>query len=131
MLEVTQGDTIVGKSGKKLLVERVEGELIFCAGGIKVRRDRVLDVIPPPHPPQSQSQSQEDRSLENILSVTQTLQVVVKMCDEQATESLNDLRQVWDKELLQAAASHLPTSARSRLKELVVKLNQETIVMVN
>ena len=128
MLEVTQGATIVGKSGRKLLVEKVDGELIFCADGIKVRRDRVFYVIPPPPTP---LQSQEDRSLENILSVTDTLQIVVKMCDSQAIEALADLRQVWDKELLQAAASHLPTSARSRLKELVVKLNQETIVMVN
>ena len=128
MLEVIQGATIVGKSGKKLLVEKVDGELIFCAGDIKVRRDRVFYVIPPPPTP---LHSQEDRSLENILSVTETLQVVVKMCDIQAIEALNDLRQVWDKNLLQAAAEYLSASARSRLRELVVKSNQETIVLVN
>ena len=120
MLEVIQGATIVGKSGKKLLVERVEGELIFCAGGTKVRRDRVLDVIAPPSPSPPQD---IDRSLENILSVTETLQVVVKMSDRQAIEALNDLRQVWDKELLQSASAHLSASARSRLRKLVVKSN--------
>lgn len=116
MLEITQGSTIVGKSGKKLLVERVEGELIFCAGGIKVRQERVLDVIPP-------KEKEVDRSLENMLSVTETLLAVVRMCDKEAIEALTDLRQVWDKDLLQAAAKHLPTSARSRLRELVIKSN--------
>ena len=120
MVEITQGCTIVGKTGSKLLVERVDGDLIICADGIKVRRDRVFDVIPPPPPTQSK---EDDRELENTLSVTETLLLVVGLSDSQAIEALNDLRQVWDKNLLQAAAHHLPASARSRLKDLVIKSN--------
>ena len=114
-LKITPGCTIVGKSGRQLLVDRVEGKSIFC-GDRRIEREAEVKVIPP-------SKSQEDRSLENILSVTDTLLVVVGMIDAQAIEALTDLRQVWDKNLLQAAAAHLPTSARSRLRELVVKSN--------
>ncbi len=121
MLEVTQGAIIVGKSGRQLLVERVDGEVILCADGTKVRRDRVLDVIPPPPPPPQSKE--DDRSLENILSVTETLLLVVGLSDTQAIEALTDLRQVWSIELLRAAALHLPASARSRLKELVIRSN--------
>ena len=115
MLKITPGCTIVGKSGRQLLVDRVEAKFIFC-GDLKIEIAAVVKVIPP-------LQSQEDRSLENILSVTETLVVVVKMSDSQAIEALNDLRQVWDRNLLQAAAEHLSASARSRLRELVVRSN--------
>ena len=47
MLEVIPGATIIGKSGKKLLVERVEGKIVFCVGHLKVRLDAVVKVIPP------------------------------------------------------------------------------------
>ena len=83
---------------------------------LKIEIAAVVKVIPP-------LQSQEDRSRENVLSVTETLQVVVKMSDTQAIEALTDLRQVWDKELLQSASAHLSASARSRLRELVVRSN--------
>ena len=115
-LKITPGCTIVGKSGRQLLVDRVEGKSIFC-GNLKIEIAAVVKVIPP-------LRSQDvDRSLENILSVTETLLVVVGMSDEEAIEALIDLRQVWDKELLQAAAEHLSASARSRLRELVVRSN--------
>lgn len=119
MLEVMQGATIVGKSGKQLLVERVDGDLIFCEGGVKIRREQVFDVIPPPHP----KLQEDDRLLENILSVTETLLLVVGFSDMQAVEALTDLRQVWDKSLLAAAAKHLSTPDRDRLRDLVVKSN--------
>ena len=48
MLEVIPGATIIGKSGKKLLVERIEGKIVFCAGHLKVRLDAVVQVISPP-----------------------------------------------------------------------------------
>ena len=116
MLKIVPGCTIVGKSGRQLLVDRVEGKSIFC-GDRRIEREAVVKVIPPP-----KSQA-VDRSLENILSVTETLVVVVGMSDEEAVEALTDLRKVWDKNLLQAAAEHLSASARSRLRELVVRSN--------
>ena len=98
-----------------MLVDRVEGKSIFC-GNLKIEIAAVVKVIPSLPP-------QDNRSLENILSVTETLLIVVKMSDEEAVEALTDLRQVWDKELLQVAAEHLSASARSRLRELVIKSN--------
>ena len=117
MLKITPGCTIVGKSGRQLLVDRVVGKSIFC-GDRRIEREAVVKVIPP-------LRSQDvDRSLENILSVTETLLIVVKMSDEEAVEALTDLRQVWDRNLLQAAAEHLSVSARSRLRELVIQSNE-------
>ena len=47
MLKIRPGAIIIGKSGKKLLVERVDGEIIFCKGDLKVRIEAVVQVIPP------------------------------------------------------------------------------------
>jgi len=46
MLEVRPGDSIVGKSGKKILVDRIEGDLLFC-GDRRIGIEAVVRVIQP------------------------------------------------------------------------------------
>lgn len=46
MLEVRPGDSIIGKSGKKILVDRIEGDLLFC-GDRRIGIEAVVRVIPP------------------------------------------------------------------------------------
>jgi hypothetical protein len=46
MAEITIGSTIIGKSGKKLIVDRVEGDTIY-SGDLKILSSAVIEVIPP------------------------------------------------------------------------------------
>ena len=45
-MKITPGSTIVGKSGKKLSVDRVEGDVIY-SGNITILKSAVVKVIPP------------------------------------------------------------------------------------
>jgi hypothetical protein len=49
MAKITIGSTIIGKSGKKLIVDRVEGDTIY-SGDLKILSSAVVEVIPPPKP---------------------------------------------------------------------------------
>jgi hypothetical protein len=46
MTKITIGSTIVGTSGKKLIVDRVEGDTIY-SGDLKILTSAVVRVIPP------------------------------------------------------------------------------------
>ncbi len=46
MNKITPGSTIIGASGKKLVVDRVEGDTIY-SGDLKVLKSAVVRVIPP------------------------------------------------------------------------------------
>lgn len=46
MTKITPGSTIIGASGKKLIVDRVEGDTIY-SGDLKVLVSAVVQVIPP------------------------------------------------------------------------------------
>jgi hypothetical protein len=46
MAKITPGVTIVGTSGKKLVVDRVEGDIIY-SGNLKILTSAVVRVIPP------------------------------------------------------------------------------------
>ena len=46
MIEITPGSTIIGKSGKKLIVDRIEGDTIY-SGSLKILSSAVIEVIPP------------------------------------------------------------------------------------
>ena len=44
-MKITIGSTIIGKSGKKLRVDRVEGDIIY-SGDLKILSTAVVRVIP-------------------------------------------------------------------------------------
>jgi hypothetical protein len=46
MTKIIPGSTIIGASGKKLMVDRVEGDTIY-SGDLKVLKSAVVRVIPP------------------------------------------------------------------------------------
>jgi hypothetical protein len=46
MTKITPGSTIIGASGKKLVVDRVEGDTIY-SGGLKILASAVVRVISP------------------------------------------------------------------------------------
>ena len=46
MTKITPGSTIIGASGKKLVVDRVEGDTIY-SGNLKILASAVMQVIPP------------------------------------------------------------------------------------
>jgi hypothetical protein len=46
MTKIIPGSTIIGASGKKLIVDRVEGDTIY-SGDLKVLASAVVRVIPP------------------------------------------------------------------------------------
>ena len=46
MTKITPGSTIIGVSGKKLLVDRVDGDIIY-SGEFKIKTSAVVQVIPP------------------------------------------------------------------------------------
>lgn len=46
METITIGSTIIGKSGKKFIVDRVEGDIIY-SGALKIRASAVVKVEPP------------------------------------------------------------------------------------
>lgn len=46
MPKITIGSTIIGKSGKRLIVDRVEGDIIY-SGDLKILISAVVQVIPP------------------------------------------------------------------------------------
>ena len=46
MTKITIGSTIIGASGKKLVVDRVEGDTIY-SGDLKIFTSAVVRVIPP------------------------------------------------------------------------------------
>jgi hypothetical protein len=46
MTKITIGSTIIGASGKKLVVDRVEGDTIY-SGDLKILASAVVRVIPP------------------------------------------------------------------------------------
>ena len=46
MTKITPGSTIIGASGKKLLVDRVDGDIIY-SGEFKIKTSAVVQVIPP------------------------------------------------------------------------------------
>jgi hypothetical protein len=46
MTKITPGSTIIGASGKKLVVDRVEGDTIY-SGNLKILASAVVRVIPP------------------------------------------------------------------------------------
>lgn len=46
MIKITIGSTIIGKSGKKLKVDRIEGDTIY-SGNLKILTSAVVRVIPP------------------------------------------------------------------------------------
>ena len=47
MTKITIGSTIIGASGKKLLVDRVDGDILY-SGGLRILISAVVKVIPPP-----------------------------------------------------------------------------------
>ena len=46
MLEIIPGATIIGKSGNRLVVDKIDGDIIHC-GKVAVRLSAVVEVIPP------------------------------------------------------------------------------------
>lgn len=46
MTKITIGSTIIGASGKKLLVDRVDGDILY-SGEFKIKTSAVVKVIPP------------------------------------------------------------------------------------
>ena len=46
MIKLTIGSTVIGASGKKLIVDRVEGD-IFYSGELRIKISAVVKVIPP------------------------------------------------------------------------------------
>jgi hypothetical protein len=46
MTKITIGSTIIGASGKKLVVDRVEGDTIY-SGDLKILTSAVVRIIPP------------------------------------------------------------------------------------
>jgi hypothetical protein len=46
MTKITPGSTIIGASGKKLLVDRVDRDIIY-SGNLKILTSAVVRVIPP------------------------------------------------------------------------------------
>jgi len=46
MAKITPGSTIIGASGKKLVVEAIEGDIIY-SGELRILRSAVVKVIPP------------------------------------------------------------------------------------
>jgi hypothetical protein len=44
--KITPGSTIIGKSGKKLIVDRVEGDIIH-SGKLEILASAIVRVIPP------------------------------------------------------------------------------------
>ena len=45
MIKLTIGSTVIGVSGRKLIVDRVEGD-IFYSGELKIKTSAVVRVIP-------------------------------------------------------------------------------------
>jgi hypothetical protein len=45
-MKITIGSTIIGASGKKLIVDRVDGDIIY-SGEFKIKTSAVVQVIPP------------------------------------------------------------------------------------
>jgi hypothetical protein len=43
---ITIGSTIIGKSGKSLIVDRIEGKILHC-GKVKIEASAVVEVITP------------------------------------------------------------------------------------
>jgi hypothetical protein len=46
-MQIRPGSTIIGKSGKELVVDEIDGDLLIC-GDRKIRIEAVVRVIPPP-----------------------------------------------------------------------------------
>jgi len=46
MTKITIGSIVVGASGKKLIVDRVEGDIIY-SGELRIKTSAVVKVIPP------------------------------------------------------------------------------------
>lgn len=47
MAKITPGSTIIGKSGKRFIVDRIDGDVLYC-GSLKILASAVVEVIPPP-----------------------------------------------------------------------------------
>ena len=47
MTKITIGSTIIGKSGKKLIVDRIDGDILY-SGKLKIKTSAVVRVISPP-----------------------------------------------------------------------------------
>lgn len=46
MTKITPGSTIIGKSGKKLIVDQVDGDIIY-SGELKIKTSAVVRIIAP------------------------------------------------------------------------------------
>lgn len=46
MTKITIGSTIIGNSGKKLIVDRIDGDILY-SGKLKIKTSAVVKVIPP------------------------------------------------------------------------------------
>jgi hypothetical protein len=46
MVKITPGSIVIGKSGKRLIVDAIEGDTIY-SGGLKILASAVVKVIPP------------------------------------------------------------------------------------
>jgi hypothetical protein len=47
MTKITIGSTVIGKSGKKLIVDRIDGDILY-SGELKIKTSAVVRVISPP-----------------------------------------------------------------------------------
>jgi hypothetical protein len=63
-------------------------------------------------------------SSEDIESAAEVLAVAADEPGEVALEVITNLRAIWDRDLLMAAAKLLPVAQRSKLKQIVVQLNE-------
>jgi hypothetical protein len=103
----TQFDTIITVSNTELDIKNVINVSTSDTKSI------VLEADPPDY-----------LSSDNIESVAETLVVALDQPHEVALEVITDLRTIWERDLLEAAAQLLPSAQRSKLKQIVVKLNK-------
>jgi hypothetical protein len=105
----TQFDTVVTLSN----LENNELKTVTTVSDVDTK-----SPIPEDNPP---------RSLEETVSVADTLSLVVNLPEQQAIEGLANLRLVWDRDLLASASKLLVVGERAKLKEIMLLLNQEAV----
>ncbi len=115
MTVIQVGSIVLGKSGRSLVVDRVDGDII-CGGGVKIRATAACRVIPPPL-------IEDNMSPDNIQAVAETLSLTCTFEEVAAIEVLTELRKIWDRDLLKAAARLLTAEERRLLTQIVVTIN--------
>jgi hypothetical protein len=114
MTEITIGSTIIGNSGKKLIVDRIDGDILY-SGKLKIKTSAVVRVISPPIVTKFK--------LGDRVEFIDILNSLTSLAESEAIDKLRDIAAEFSVNSIYEVSLDLHTFAGIFIRRLLVDIN--------